>query len=272
LQSGADVELRDRDGNTALSLATKLHLSRIVTLLKNPPEQNKQKVVGDAATPSQPVPREQVPAAADDAKSNPLAAEVETLHKKSRVRAFYGLGLSMRLLQSSWPQNEKEAGGAAAKLLGDLREVGAPEDLIDLAQHTFTSLAYPQDNGNPELPPQLPVSELRKRLDAYCQSQPDGSFFYAAGGYSYELNLLGQYLATQNSLGADLEDAHRRLLPLSTGFAAQCAAILECKDRALGFFSNSVVILQKPTLVSEDGVALRELSNEIGIALGTQER
>jgi serine/threonine-protein phosphatase 6 regulatory ankyrin repeat subunit B len=270
LQSGADSALQDHDGYTALSLATKLRFSRIVALLNSPREQNTQKVVADPAPPSPQTGSEGVPAADGD-NANPLVTEVQALRNKSRARAFYGLGLSIRLLQSFWPQNEKEAVGASAKLLGDLREVDAPENLIALAQQTFTSLAYPQDNGNADRQP--PVSELRKRLDAYCQSQTDGTFFYAVGGYSYDLNLLGQYLTTtsQNSSASDVADAHGRLLPLSTGFAAQCAAIVECKDRALGFFSNSVAILQKPTLASEDGSALREISNEIGVALGTQD-
>ena len=264
LESGADVDLRDRDDNTALSLATKQHFSRIIAQLKNPPQKIKHKVASEATTPisdSQP---------ANDPKSDPLAAEEQTLQRKSEARAFYGLGLSMSLLENLWPQKGHEAERAAAKVLGDLREVGGPEDLIDLAQQTFTRLGYTPNDRNGHVQP--PISDLRKRLDAYCLAQTDEKFFYAAGRFTYELDLLGQNLSKRDAREAKIEDARRKLLPLATSFAAQCAAISECKARARSSFSDSAGILQKTALLSEDGTTLRKLSDDISVALGVEDR
>ena len=76
---------------------------------------------------------------------------------------------------------------AAGSIMADLQGVGAPEELSDLAQQTSTRLAVPLENRKGSAPPL--ITELRKRLDTFCVAQTEEQFFYAMGGFTYDLNL-----------------------------------------------------------------------------------
>jgi hypothetical protein len=154
--------------------------------------------------------------------------------------------------------------------MADLQGVGAPEELSDLAQQTSTRLAVPLENRKGSAPPL--IAELRKRLDTFCVAQTEEQFFYAMGGFTYDLNLLGKDLGKPEKVEPSVEESRRKDFLLASSFAAQCAAISECKERALSYLSDAANLLQKTPLLSADGPALQKLSDEIGIALGTEDR
>jgi ankyrin repeat protein len=264
LENGADVDLQAQDGSTALSLAVQQHHSDIVALLKNPPPKTEHKAASDRKTgipDSQPV---------NGPTSAPLDVEMQALIKKSRTQAFYRLGLSMRLVEEMWPQTGRVAERAAGSILGDLRGVGAPEEMNDLAQETSTRLSVPLENRKGSVPPL--ITELRKRLDTFCATQTDERFFYAVGGFTYDLNLLGADLGKPERVEARVEESRRKDFLLANSFATQCAAISECKERALSYLSDAASLLQKTSLLSADGTTLQKLSDEIAVALGTADR
>jgi len=264
LENGAAVDLQALDGSTALSLTTQQRYSDIIALLKNPPLKTERKAGSDGKTgipDSQPL---------DGPASDPRDAGTPALIKKSRTQAFYRLGLSMRLVEEMWPQTGRAAERAAGSIMGDLRSVGAPEELSDLAQETSTHLAASLENRKGSAPPL--ITELRKRLDTFCVTQTDEQFFYAMGGFTYDLNLLGKGLGKPAQVEARVEESRRKVFLLANSFATQCAAISECKERALSYLSDAANLLQKTPLLTADGTALQKLSDEIGIALGTEDR
>jgi len=264
LENGAAVDVQARDGSTALSLAVQQRYSDIVALLKNPPPKTEHKAAGDIKTgtpDSQPV---------NGPISDLVDVKTQALIKKSRMQAFYRVGLSMRLVEEMWPQTRRAAERAAWSIVGDLRRVGAPEELSDLAQETSTRLAVPLDNRKGSAPPL--ITELRKRLDTFCVAQTDERFFYAVGGFTYDLNLLGKDLGKPEQVEARVEESRRKVFFLANSFATQCAAISECKERALSYLSDAANLLQKTPLLSGDGTTLQKLSDEIGVALGTEDR
>jgi ankyrin repeat protein len=266
LENGAAADLQARDGNTAISLAIQQHHADIVALLKNPPKKREEKAAPEVTAPSP----EANPSNAADSKTNPLVAETQALQKGVTARAYYGMGLSMSFLEDLWPRMDHDAARAAAAVLGDLRKVGGPEELIELAQQISTRLAFPSEEHKGPLQPL--IVDLRNRLDRYCLSQSDGKFFYAAGGFTYELNLLGQNLKKPDHGETSIEETRRRLLPLASNFSAKCADIPECKGRGLAYLSDAATILQRTPLLSADGTTLEKLSDDIGVALGTEEQ
>jgi ankyrin repeat protein len=263
LENGASADLQARDGSAALALATQQRHTEIVALLKNPPQSAGPK--GGAEKTSKPA----EPPAGSVANPDLITGEMQRLQKKARTRAFYGLGLSMSFLEELWPKTDQEAERAAATVLGNLRKVGGPEDLIELAQRTSTRLSFPTEENKEPIQPL--IVELRNRLDTYCLSQADGKFFYEAGSFTYELNLLGENLSKADHGNASIEDTRRTLLALANNFAARCATITECKERGLGYLSDAANVLKRSPLVSADGKTLQTLANEIGVALGTED-
>ena len=264
LENGAAVDVQARDGSTALSLAVRQGYSDIVALLKNPPTKTEYKAANDRKTgipDSQPV---------NSPTSEVVDVKTQALIKKSRMQAFYRLGLSMRLVEEMWPQTRHTAERAAGSIAGDLRRVGAPEELSDLAEETSTRLAVPPQNSKGSAPPL--ITELRKRLDTFCVGQTDERFFYAVGGFTYDLNLLGKDLRKPEQVEGRVEESRLKASLLANSFATQCAAISECKERSLSYLSDAANLLQKTPLLSADGTSLQELSDEIGVALGTEDR
>ena len=261
LENGAAVDLQALDGSTALSLATQQRYSDIIALLKNPPLKTEHKAPSDGITD---VPDPPGPA------SDPRDVGTQALIRKNRTQAFYRLGLSMRLVEEMSTRTGRAAEGAAGSIMGDLQRVGAPEELSDLAQQTSTRLAVPLENRKGSAPPL--IAELRKRLDTFCVAQTDGQFFYAVGGFTYDLDLLGKDLGKPGQVEARVEESRRKVFLLANSFATQCAAISECKERARSYLSDAANLLQKTPLLSADGTTLQKLSDEIGVALGTEDR
>ena len=116
------------------------------------------------------------------------------------------------------------------------------------------------------------ITALRKRLDEFCLTQNDGQFFYTLGEFTYELNELGQNLTRPGQEEAPIEENRLKAYLLANRFASQCAAISECKDRAFSYLSSAAIVLQKSPLAPVDGTTLRKLSDNIGLALGTEDR
>ena len=264
LENGAAVDLKALDGSTALSLATQQRYSDIIALLKNPPLKTEHKAGSDGITgipDPQPV---------NGPASDPRDVGTQALTRKNRTQAFYRLGLSMRLVEEMWTRTGRAAERAAGSIMADLQGVGAPEELSDLAQQTSTRLAVPLENRKGSAPPL--IAELRKRLDTFCVAQTEEQFFYAMGGFTYDLNLLGKDLGKPEKVEPSVEESRRKDFLLASSFAAQCAAISECKERALSYLSDAANLLQKTPLLSADGPTLQKLSDEIGIALGTEDR
>jgi hypothetical protein len=169
-----------------------------------------------------------------------------------------------------WPQTGRVAEHAAVSIAGDLRRVGAPEVLSNLAQETSTRLATPLQIRKGSAPPV--ITELRRRLDTFCAAQTDERFFYTMGGFTYDLSLLGKDLGKPEPVEGKVEESRRKVFLLANSFATQCAAISECKERALSYLSDAASLLQKTPLPSADGTTLQKLSDEIGVALGAEDR
>jgi len=264
LENGAAADLQALDGSTALSLATQQRYSDIIALLKNPPLKTEHKAAGDGImgiSDPQPV---------NGSSSDVRDAGTQALTRKNRTQAFYRLGLSMRLVEEMWTRTGRAAERAAESIMGDLQRVGAPEELSDLAQQTSTGLAVPLENRRGSAP--ALIAELRKRLDIFCVAQTEEQFFYAMGGFTYDLNLLGKDLGKPEQVEPSVEDSRRKDFLLASSFAAQCAAISECKERALSYLSDAANLLHKTPLRAADGTTLQKLSDEIGVALGTEDR
>ena len=264
LENGAAVELQAQDGSTALSLAVQQRYSDIVALLKNPPPKTEHKAASDRKTgipDSQPV---------NGPTSDLLDAETQVIIKRSRTQAFYRLGLSMRLVEEMWPQTGRVAERAAGSITGDLRKVGAPEELSDLAQETSVRLAVPLENRKGSATPL--ITELRNRLDAFCVGQTDEHFFYTAGGFTYDLKLLGEDVGKREQMEERVEESRRKAFLFAKSLATRCAAIYECRERALSYLSDAANLLQKTPLLSADGTTLQKLSDEIAVTLGTEGR
>lgn len=191
------------------------------------------------------------------------------MEKKTKAQAFYRMGLSMRLVEDYWPQNGRIAERAAASILGDLTRIGAPDDLISVAQQASTRLAVPPEARQGSLPAM--IGDLRNRLNAYCTAQAAQQFFYAAGGLTYDISLLGQELAKPQHVPAQTEETRKALLAPATNMAGQCSSYTECKLRALSYISDTSNLLQQTPLQASDGKTLQHLCDQIGIALGTDE-
>ena len=263
LENGARVDLQARDGSTALALATQQRHTEIVALLNNPPPVTGPKDGGERGSKSP------EPPAGNVTNPDPMTAEMQALQTKARTREFYGLGLSMSFLEELWPKTNLEAERAAATVLGNLRKLGGPEDLIELAQKTSTRLSFPSEQNKEPIQPL--IVELRERLDAYCLSPADGKFFYEAGSFTYELNLLGKTLREADHGDAGMEETRLTLLALANTFLARCATIAECKERGLSQLSDVANVLKQSPLVPADGTKLQTLANELGVALGTED-
>lgn len=264
LENGAEVDLQANDGSTALSVAVQQHFSEIVALLKNPPRKPEGKPAGEPKTEVPETHSENIPT------SEPLAGSPPALGKEGQSRALYRLGLSMRLVEDLWPQTDRVAVRAAASIVGDVRKVGGPEDLAELAQVTSNRLSFPPEDRKATAP--ALISDLRKRLDKFCRAQNGDEFFYAAGGFTYDMNLLGQELTRPDYVETTVEERRRNLFLLASSFATRCAAISDCKERALSYLSDAANLLQKSPLLPADGETLQKLCDTIGVALGTDNR
>lgn len=261
LQAGANVNLRDRDGETAISVAAKQHFSAISALLKEP-----------AKPPNQVPTSEGVKALPDEnhaenSIADPTAAVLQSWETKSEAPAFFRLGLYIRLLQEQLT-SPREAESTAAKILGDLRAIRAPDDLSTLAQKSFAFLADPQEHR--EAPATPHIEELRKRLDEFALARADAAFFYAAGAFTYDLELFARHVTEEDSTDENFEEARRKLLDQATSFAAQCRMITECAGRAGSYFATAAAVLAKRSLTPGEVSACHKLAQQLTVALGTE--
>lgn len=260
LQKGANVNVQAGDGSTALSLAERLHRSEITVLLKNPPA-----VVQDQSSKSS---TKNAPDVEPPISSNvdPLANDSPVLQRKIRAHALFRMGLQMRLIEDLWSQTRDTADRAAVNMTNDLNRLGAPEDLIHLAEETSKRLAMAPEDRKEPIPPL--IGDLRNRLNTFAMVDTDEQFFYIAGQFAYDLSLLGRDLAHSEESDVNTKGSSSKSLFSATVLATQCSAIPVCKDRALPYFRSAVSILQKDNLGSYDGTALIKLSDEIAVALG----
>lgn len=264
LEKGADVHVQARDGNNALSVAEKQHRTDIIALLKNAPRSLQNEGVGNTTTSTLDAPP------GDSPNSDPLATATPAMRKKIKAQALFRTGLNMRLVEDLWPLTGDLAERAATSILGDLKKVGAPLDLIQLAEEASNRLALaPEDRKGPV--PSL-IRDLRKGLNILSMSQTEEQFYYAAGEFTYDLNLFGRELAKPDHAEATIEAGSGKSLFSATVMATECSALPECKERVLSYFQNAISILQKTPLVSADGTALIKLSDDIAVALSSNDR
>ena len=261
---GAALDVKDRDGNTAMSLALKQNSTGIVELLKKPAENRTSKPHVDIETPATTVDP------ASDPTTNPLVAAAQAEQRRSEARAFYGLGLSIRFLEELGTGSARARERAAAALLEDLRRVQAPEELTNLGQKISVQIMV--SRGERDETTEAQLTELTKGLDKFLAAQTDGSFFYNAGGFTYELNQLGHVLQEGGNATTGAEETRSKLFQSAVELKTKCAKVNECKDRALNVFAESASGLQPNALGAGEGAVLQKLADDIAAALGSGDR
>ena len=290
LALAAAFDLLAYEGTTALSLAEKLQYAEIAALLKSAPSHGAESKTPETKPPVSPSPENKPPqakivtppassappASVSTAKpvppavhSGPVAAATPAVDKKSKAQAFYRMGLSMRTVEDLWPQSGPAAERAAASILDDLTKLGAPDDLMGIAQQASARLAAPPEERKGSVP--TLISDLRKRLDSYCLTQSGAQIFNNWGGVIYEMSLLGQELSKPGHDETKTEETRKKILPLAKNMAAQCAGITQCKLRALSYVTDTSNLLQQSPLLASNGATLQRLCDQIGVALGTDE-
>jgi hypothetical protein len=265
LEKGADVNTQDRDRETALSNAVKNNYPDVIALLNKAPGIAQSKSPGNTTT-SMPDPSP----AATEPNSTPVTTEAQALEKKSQAQAFYRIGLNMRLIEGLWPQTNLLAARCAFSLQEDLRRVKGPSNLIELAYEASVRLNLPVEERKGPVPPL--IRDLRAALDKLPKAQTEEQFFYTAGGFTYDLNLLGEGVKNPERAEASVEDSRRKILPRINELAVHCSTTEGCKERVLSYFLAASEILKKAQLLPADGSALVKVSDDIGTALGSDER
>ena len=265
LEVGADVTTRDKEGETALSKAEKHNYSDVVALLKNPAGilQSKKLRKPSTNTPD-------VSPAVTPPNLPPVATGDEGLEKEPAAQSFYRIGLNMRLIEVLWSQTGELAVRCAVGLQQDLKKVAAPGDLIELANRAAMQLKLRTRERDSSVP--ILIRELRVRLDKLCKAQTEGQFFCTAGAFTYDLTLFGEDVKDPGHAKVSVEDGRRKTLLVTSTLAAQCSASAGCKERALLYFTAAANILKKEQLVPADGSLLVTVSENIGKALGSNER
>jgi ankyrin repeat protein len=265
LEKGADLSAQDKGGDTALSMAQKNNYPDVFALLRIAAGRSSDKSARSTGTNPADAPK-----VSASPRANPVKASVEALDKKSLAQAFYRLGLDMQMIDVSWSQNSPLASRSAHSIQEDLKKVTAPTDLIELAHQANVRLDAPTEDNTGSLA--RVVRDLRARLDKYCRAQADGEFFYAAGGYTMDLTLLGEKLKNPQEAAPSVEDGRRKTVPVAAVIAAECSATENCKEHALPYFVSAATILRKPRLGPADGPALVSVSSDLERTLSGDER
>jgi ankyrin repeat protein len=265
LEKGADPSTQDKGGDTALSMAQKNNYPDVFALLRIATSRSPDRSARSAGTNPADAPKVSAPA-----RANPVKASAEPLDKKSLAQAFYRLGLDMQMIDVSWSQNGPLAARSAHSIQDDLKKVGAPADLIELAHQASVRFDASTEDATGSLA--RVVRDLRSRLDKHCRAQTDGEFFYAAGGYTLDLTLLGEKLKNPEEVAPSVEDGRRKTVPLAAVIAAECSATENCKEHALPYFLSAATILRKPRLGPADGPALVSVSSDLERTLSGDER
>lgn len=264
LEKGSDVNVSDRDGGTALSEAEKHNYSEVIALLKNPPKSPEAKVTKNTTTSTP-----DVPPVGTTPNSAPVTTEAQVLEMRTNAQAFFRLGLNIQEMEDLWPHAGSMGARWATSIQQDLMKVDAPGDLIELAHQANIHLAM-SPKGYNSLVVHL-IRDLRARLDRFCEAQTEEKFFYAAGGFTYSLTLLGEDLENANNTEASAEDSRRKTLLVANALAEQCSAAKSCKERALSYFLAAAVLLKKAQPIPGDGSALQKISGNIEQALSGDE-
>jgi ankyrin repeat protein len=262
LEKGADVNTQDRDRETALSNAVKNNYPDVIALLNNPP--GSKSPANTTTSIPDPSPSATAP------NSTPVTTDAQALEKKSQAQALYRIGLNMRLIEGLWPQANLLAARCALSLQEDLRKVRAPSNLIELANEAAVRLNLPSEERKGPVPPL--IRDLRVALDKFPKAQTEEQFFYTAGGFTYDLNLLGEGVKNPDHAEVSVEDSRRKILPLINELTVHCSTTEGCKERVLPYFLAASEILKKAQLLPADGSELVKVSDDIGIALGSDER
>jgi hypothetical protein len=176
----------------------------------------------------------------------------------------------MRLIEALWTQTSFLAARCAFSLQGDLRKVGAPDNLIQLAFEVSTRLNLPAEQRKGPVPPL--IRDLRVELDKLCKAHSEEQFSYTAGGFTYDLNLLGEAVKSPDHPEVNVEDSRRKILSIANELAVQCSTAEGCRESALPYFLTAGEILKKAQLLPADGSMLVKVSDDIGIALGSAAR
>ena len=265
LEKGADTSIRDRDGDTALSIAEKNKNATVIALLKNPSEVSRSKTTEKATTGTP-----DAPPVANAPSTAPAVTGVQGLDKKTQAQVFYRIGLNMQMIEAWGMQTSDLAAGWAMNIQQDLRKIGAPSELVELASQARVQLKLSsrQSSSGPVL---RLIHGLRVGLDGFCKSHAEENFFYSAGGFTYRLNLLGEDMKRPDQAHVSVEDTRRAVLPLANAMAEQCSVAVDCKERALIYFLDVTTILKKAQLAPADGTALVKASSEIEAALSGEE-
>ena len=254
VQHAAATDVHAKDGSTALSFAEKLHYTEIASLLKA------------TTASSMPASGSQTPQV--NPPFDPIERPSQALESKTRAQALYRMGLSLRIVEDLWLQSGDIAERAAGTILGDLVKVGAPEDAISLAQQASARLSAPSEERNGAY--RSLINDLHNRVSSYCLSQPE-QFFFTAGGFTYDMNLLGQEVSKSRGAEVKIEETRKNILPIAAHMAARCANISECNVRASKYMSDAANLLRQSPLLPPDGASLQKLCDQISVALGTDE-
>jgi ankyrin repeat protein len=264
LEKGADLNLPDRDGATAVSEAEKNNYSDVIGLLKNPSGPTLSTGARNTTTS---IPN--VSSAVTPPNSAPVVNETQASEKRIQAHAFYRLGLKMQMMEDLWPHAASMAAPWASSIQQDLMKLGAPGDLIELARQAAIHLSLsPREHNGPLV---HMIRDLRARLDGFCEAQTAGRFFYAAGGFTYNLILLGEAVGDPNNTDAIIEESRRKTLSIANAMAAECSANEGCKEHAISYFLAATTLLKKSHLIPADGLALSKASADIEQTLSGDE-
>jgi len=266
LEKGADLKAKDREGETALSLAEKEKQAEVVALLKNPQAAPPGKLPEKTTTTIAEAARETTAAP----RSTPATNLAPLVDKKSQEQAYFRMGMDLQMVETLWRQSGDQTSDRAQKIQQDLAKLGAPKDLQELASAAQSKLkTTPGDTDFTTAPT---IRDLRTHLDAFSNGHPEGRFFYAAGGFTYRLNLLAGDLAKPGKVRASMEQRRREILALATSLADQCLVMVGCKELALIYFSDAATTLKKVPLTVNEGAALSQDASQIQTALNGEER
>jgi hypothetical protein len=256
LRGGADVHVQDRDGNTALSVAEKCGYAEVAALLKNTSKIPQSGQPEKAA----PQPGEASPVFESANSTNQRTGD-EVLDKDVLTKAFFRLGYRKQIVDSVWSRQSDLAAGFTSDIRHDLLKIGAPKNLVELASQTQMKLKVSPVQDKQEL--ERLIFELGRRLDDFCKSQPEENFFYAAGGFTYRIDILGEDLIRPGNAEITVEARQHDILPLANSLVVQCSASETCKVHLVSYFSDIAIVLKKAQLIPSDGLTLARDSAEI---------
>jgi len=259
LEKGADASLETNDKNTALSLAEQQNFAEVVAVLKNPPSKTVEvakeipKPAGDTA-------------GVTTVSSDPNAGTTQASDKRSRLHVFFRTGAGIRQMEDWASQPTEGTTHAAAAIRGELKDLNAPEDLLQLSEDVSKVSALPKKERDAQLSAKL--QQLRNRLNVLSLDHPDEQLFYTAGTLTYDFRRLGQELSMEEPDQNRINDRRNKSYLFATIITSQCSAMPECSAQALPYFQIAAATLEKSKLDASDGAQLIDVADRITAALG----